>query len=57
MSFTDAFERVVKHYGCTPEERELMRLAALDDRKGSRVCFAALVAEIDAGLAGDPAVT
>ncbi len=65
LDFTTAFERVVAHYGCTADEREIMRAAALTSwensrrRTGavdhSRICFAALVAEIDAGLAGPPA--
>lgn len=48
--FSEAFDRVVKHYGCTEQERELMRLSAHADRKAARRCFLAIVDEINAGL-------
>lgn len=50
LPLSEAFDRVVKHYGCTPEERELMREAAFRDRKAARVCFAAMVDEINRGV-------
>jgi hypothetical protein len=49
LLWSELFDRVQAHYGCSAEERELMRRATLNDPEGARRCYEALLVEIEAG--------
>ena len=45
--FVLAFNKVVDHYGCTAEERQVMTRLARESPEEARRCFKALADEID----------
>lgn len=46
-AFKRNFDTVAKHYGCTPEEIELMKEAARRDMPGAERSFAAMMLDIE----------